>query len=384
MNVTKQSDPQSTPKDHLMKLRKILKITGLSLLVLVATVVGFGYWFMGLIAADRQNYTDNREDIKPSEIAYLSEDSIPQRGKILAVVTSTPEMGASGKRTGYELTELSRAYYVFTANGFEVDIASPKGGNPPVVIDDDDVDIYDFAFLNDPVAQAKVRESLAMEDVVFEDYQGVYFVGGKGAMYDFPENPTIQALVRTYYEENKVIGAVCHGPAALTHVSLSNGQSLLNGKKVSGFTNEEELFLIPEAENIFPFLLQDELSKSGAQFSEGTMYLENVTQDGNILTGQNPWSTWTLAESMISQLGYTPKPRAKTSEEYSVQVLVSYQNEGIAPARELIDSCIANSQPLSRELIAVHGIMSTMQWKLGKTIDMLRLLQHIKSSQKDV
>ena len=102
--------------------------------------------------------------------------------QILAVVTSTDVMGASGKTTGYELTELARAYYVFEANGFEVDIASPLGGQPPVVIDGDDMKQFDFAFLNDPVAQNKVSHSIAVADVDPQDYEAVYFVGGKGAM----------------------------------------------------------------------------------------------------------------------------------------------------------------------------------------------------------
>ncbi|MEQ8803166.1 MAG: type 1 glutamine amidotransferase domain-containing protein, partial [Haliea sp.] len=98
-------------------------------------------------------------------------------------MTSTGEMGESGKRTGYELTELSRAYYVFTANGFTVDIASPDGGQPPVVIDDDDMGEFDYAFLNDPVARSKVINSTAVASINPEEYAAVYFVGGKGAMW---------------------------------------------------------------------------------------------------------------------------------------------------------------------------------------------------------
>lgn len=362
-----------------MKLKKILKVTFLTILTLIILLVGFGYWFIGLIKADKQMYVDSPEDTIPSEIAYLTEDSIAYRGKLLAVVTSTAEIGNSGKTTGYELTELSRAYYVFTANGFEVDIASPKGGNPPVVIDDDDVDIYDFAFLNDPVAQEKATNTLALEDIDIDKYEGVYFVGGKGAMFDFPDNKVIQSMVRDYYESDKVVGAVCHGPAALVNVTLSNGQPLLEGKKVSSFTNEEELFLIPDAEEIFPFLLQSKLTESGATFEKGTMYLENVVIEENLLTGQNPWSTWTLAESMIAQLGYDPKPRLKTAEEQSVQILNTYQNQGLSKAKDMADLLMSEGKPVQRELIAIHSITSAMQFELGKSLDIIRLLKHIKS-----
>lgn len=364
-----------------MNIKKALKVTGLSLLTLILLIVGFGYWFIGLIRTDKQHYADSPENTQPWEIPYLAEDSVEYRGKLLAVVTSTGRMGTSGKSTGYELTELSRAYYVFTANGFEVDIASPKGGNPPVVIDDDDVDIYDFAFLNDTAAQRKATNTLALSEINIDDYEGVYFVGGKGAMYDFPDNPVIQKMVSQYYESDKVVGAVCHGPAALVNVKLSNGQSLIQGKKVSSFTNEEELFLIPDAEEIFPFLLQTKLTENGASFQEETMYLENVVWDGNLLTGQNPWSTWPLAESMISQLGYTPKPRVKTAEEQSVRIIKACQNQGVQEAKDLINQYSSANQPISRELIAIHSITSAMQFELGRSANLIRLLSYMKGME---
>lgn len=362
-----------------MNIKKVAKRTLVTLLIILVLFVGFGYWFIGLIKVDKQKQAYPPEETQPTDLVYLTKDSVSSRGKLLAVVTSTPEMGASGKKTGYELTELSRAYYVFTANGFEVDIASPKGGNPPVVIDDDDVDVYDFAFMNDAVAQAKAKNTIALAEVNIDDYEGVYFVGGKGAMYDFPDNRVIQEMVKQYYEANKVIGAVCHGPAALVNVTLSDGSSLLDGKKVSSFTNQEELFLIPDAEEIFPFLLQQKLTESGARFEEGSMYLENVVADGNVLTGQNPWSTWALSEAMIIQLGYTPKPREKTAEEWTGQILNTYQSDGSKEAKKLIDRFLSESKPIQRELIAIHCVMAVMQFKLGKTVDLINLLRHLKN-----
>ncbi|MFK7954164.1 MAG: type 1 glutamine amidotransferase domain-containing protein, partial [Ekhidna sp.] len=298
-----------------MNYKNILKIVSLTILVLLISFFVFGYWFIGLIKDDKHHKAHNVENTLPSDLAFLTIDSIKNRGKVLAVVTSTAEMGTSGKSTGYELTELSRAYYVFQANGFEVDVASPEGGTPPVVIDDDDVDIYDFAFLNDPIAQYKTHNTISLSEVNIDEYEAVYFVGGKGAMYDFPDNQYIQSLVREYFESGKIIGAVCHGPAALVNVKLSDDEYMIEGKKMSSFTNDEELFLIPEALTIFPFLLQSELSKRGALFSQNSLYLENVVHDENLITGQNPWSTWELAETMIAQMGYTPKMRQKTAEE---------------------------------------------------------------------
>ncbi len=355
------------------KIKSIIKWTLISLVGLIGILVAFGFWFMSLIP---QESRENLASITPSELSYLSEDSIQARGKILAVVTSTSKMGSSEKRTGYELTELSRAYYVFQANGFEVDIASPLGGTPPIIIDDEDMGPFDFAFLNDTTAQKRVASTLAMNDVDPTEYQAVYFVGGKGAMFDFPQNEKIQSLVREYYQSDKVIGAVCHGPAALVNVTLDDGSSLLQSKNISSFTNAEELFLIPDAATIFPFLLQDKLIEKGARFSDGVMYLENVVEDRNLITGQNPWSTWTLAETMISQLGYTPKIRMKTPEENTVHVLSIYEKRGYSDAKKAIENFhVVQKTEIDRTLLAMHSIVAAMQWKIGKSLRLIGLLQ---------
>ncbi|MEM8968172.1 MAG: type 1 glutamine amidotransferase domain-containing protein [Bacteroidota bacterium] len=316
--------------------------------------------------------------ITPQELPYLSEDTVPSRGKILAVVTSQEVMGSSGKKTGSELTELSRSYYVFQANGFEVDIASPKGGNAPVIIDWDDVGAFDFAFLNDSVAQRKVKNTIALQEVTRENYEAVYFLGGKGAMYDFPKNADIQDIVKTYAQKGKAIGAVCHGPAALVNVTLENGNPYLSNKAVCGFTNAEELFLIPEAKSIFPFLLQDKLIDQGARFNEGNRYLENVVQDGSLITGQNPWSTWLFAETMVQQLGYLPKKRASTAEENTIDILSAYVNHGYSKAKEKISGTSDQKQPIDRTLLAMHCIVSAMEYDLGGFFNKLRLLVYAK------
>jgi putative intracellular protease/amidase len=322
------------------------------------------------------------KNMTPSDLEYLSKNKVEYRGKILAVVTSTNVMGTSEKSTGYELTELSRAYYVFQANGFEVDVASPLGGKPPVVIDDEDMGAYDFAFLKDSIAQGKVNHSIALVDVNPDKYEAVFFVGGKGAMFDFPENPVIQSMVKDYFQSDKVIGAVCHGPAALVNVTLDDGSPLLEGKQITSFTNREELFLIPEAATIFPFLLQDKLSERGAQFSDGYTYLENVSVDGNLVTGQNPWSTWTMAEQMIQQLGYDPKYRARTAEENAVKILYEYESEGYRQAKAIATKMgTLDPKSMNRTLIAMHSILAAMKWDIGKTVDLIRLVAHIKSIQ---
>lgn len=359
--------------------KRIIKRVLIVFTGLVISVVGFGYWFMSLLHPIDPALL-NMESTTPGDLSYVMENRPPYRGKILAVVTSCGTMGESQKTTGYEMSELARAYYVFFANGFEVDVASPNGGKPPVVIDDEDMGRFDHAFLNDTVAQSKVSNTIAMRDVNQEDYEAIYFVGGKGTLFDFPQNEYIQSIVRRYHEEEKVIGAVCHGPAALVNVKLNNGNYLLEGRPVSAFTNQEELFLIKDARSIFPFLLQDKLMENGADFKEGHMYLEQVVQDGNLITGQNPWSTWAVAEAMVSQLGYAPKPRNKTGEELSVEVLETFEVHGYDRAIALIDHFGTTEQaPLNRELLAVHSILAAMQWDVVKAVEIIGLLKYAKS-----
>lgn len=359
----------------MFKKYRIIKWILRSLAVIIAIIVMIGLYIASLLPAEDTTLIHS----KASDISYITNDVPSYRGKILAVVTSTDSLGTSGKGTGYELTELARAYYVFKANGFDVDIASPLGGKPPVVIDDDDMGLFDYAFLNDSIAQSKTNNSLLLEDVTPEAYEGVYFVGGKGAMFDFPNNRFIQALIQDFHKNDKVIGAVCHGPAALINVTLENGESFLKNKQVSGFTNKEELLLIPKAASIFPFLLQDKLIDQGAKFNEGIMYLEKISHDQNLITGQNPWSVWVLAETMVRQLGYTPKSRTITAEENAVKVLYTYAMQGKDKSKAVIKQIIAdNKQSISRELLISHSAISVLQGDLRKFYNLIRLASYVK------
>ncbi|SEA41303.1 type 1 glutamine amidotransferase domain-containing protein [Microbulbifer marinus] len=352
----------------------------LTLSIIALSLFGTGFWLKSLIPPPQDHVA--LAQTSPSDLNYLQQITPEKRGKILAVVTSTDTLGNSGQSTGYELTELSRPYYVFTANGFEVDIASTAGGIPPVVIDKDDMGPFDYAFLNDKIAQRKVNHTIPIEQVQSEDYQAVFFVGGKGAMFDFPDNPSVQKLVRQTYISGGVIGAVCHGPAALVNVKLPGGEPLLANRRVSGFTNEEELFLIPDAPQLFPFLLEDGLRQSGAIFEPGPAYLKQISIDGRLLTGQNPWSVWPLAEAMVEALGNQPTPRSLTPAELTVELLLTYEQQGIAPAqKKLLRITEHKGAIIDRRLLAMHGIVAIMRGQLGKAVDIVRLLAQAKSLQ---
>ncbi|TMO88550.1 type 1 glutamine amidotransferase domain-containing protein [Pseudoalteromonas spongiae] len=339
----------------------------------IASLYGTKTWLKSLLP-DKAHFTALK-NTQVNDLPYITENPAPYRGKILAVVTSIDKMGQD-EPTGYEHTELARAYWVFTANGFKVDIASPKGGKPPVVIDGEDMGAYDYAFLNDKTIQAQVANTLLLSQVDPNDYQAVYFVGGKGTMFDFPNNSDVKRITKALYQNNKVVSAVCHGPAALVNVTLDDGSHLLEGKTVSGFTNEEELFLIPDAKTLFPFLLEDKLIARGATFQPGPQYLEQVVQDGKLITGQNPWSVWTLAERVVAELGYTPKPRALTGEEHSIRLLKTYQQNGLAAAK----ADIANNPKAHQQILVVmHAILAFMQLDIGKGFDLLSLAKAIKA-----
>ena len=355
----------------------MLKKVGLTVAVLLVTVVAFAAWLVSLAGSgpDREALAATL----PEDVPYVAQTPPEVRGRVLAVVTSADRFAGTDEPTGYELTELSRAYYVFAANGFEVDVASPRGGEPPAVLDDDDMGPFDYAFLNDPEAWAKVERSLPVGEVDMADYDAVYFIGGKGAMFDFPDDPSVQALARSAVESGKVVAAVCHGPAALVGVTLSDGTPLLAGRTVAGFTNEEELFLIPDAREVFPFLLEDALAESGAEVSTGPTYLEHVVRDGALITGQNPWSVWAMAEGVVEALGFTLVPREITPEEHAVAVLLRYETEGNAAARSHLASLLSSeAASVDRHLLATHAFVAARQGRWAKAADLVGLLRVAK------
>lgn len=287
------------------------------------------------------------------------------RGRILIVVTSTAKL-ANGKRTGFELTEVSRAWWVFVHNGYAVDIASPLGGEPPMVRDD--LIEADHAFLNDSLAQSRLRASIALADVDPARYAAVYFAGGKGTMFDFPNNPHIARILRDIVPRG-VVGAVCHGPAALLGVTLADGSSLLDGRRVTGFSNAEELFLAPDARERLGFLLQDALATEAGSYLEGPLYLEHSIVDDRLVTGQNPWSTWAVAEGMLRALGHEPVARPLTAEERSVQLLAIYHQQGLDAA--MLDK---HDGPRSdKQLLLMHALIAAMRWRIGEAYSLQRL-----------
>lgn len=223
------------------------------------------------------------------------------KSKILLVLTSHSELGDTGEKTGFWLPELTHPYYEFQEAGFTVDVASIQGGIAP--IDPKSLDEPDHAtsrFLQDAELMAKVLRSLPLSAVDSSDYQAVVFSGGSGTMWDFPNNVHVNRIASDIYENNGIVSAICHGPAALIDIKLSNGEYLVSGKRVSAFTNDEEELL--KQTDIVPFLLQDKLIERGAIHIYGKPWKENVVVDGRLITGQNPASATKVSQKIIEQL----------------------------------------------------------------------------------
>lgn len=215
--------------------------------------------------------------------------------KILFVVTSHDTKGSTGEKTGYYLGEVSHPWEVLTGAGYEIDFVSPQGGNPPV----DGFDLGDPVnkkFWEDAYYHNKITHSMKPSEVKPGDYKAIFYAGGHGAMWDLPGNIEIAKIAAKIYEQNGVVAAVCHGPAGLVNVQLSDGAYLVNGKKVNGFTNEEEAAV--KLTDVVPFLLEDQLKARGGVFEKSGPWQVHVTVDGRLITGQNPQSAKGVGEAM--------------------------------------------------------------------------------------
>lgn len=223
--------------------------------------------------------------------------------KILIVLTSHDQLGDTGKKTGFWLEEFAAPYYVLKDAGAAITVASPKGGLPPL---DPKSEVPEFQteltkrFRTDTAAQAELANTKKLADVSADDFDAVFYPGGHGPMWDMPDNATSIALIEAFVKADKPVGAVCHAPVALVNVRGKDGEYLVKGKRVTGFTNAEEEAV--GLTTVVPFLLEDRLKERGSIYSKTANWVPYVQVDGRLVTGQNPASSEPAAEELLKLL----------------------------------------------------------------------------------
>lgn len=224
--------------------------------------------------------------------------------KILIILTSHAAMGDSAHPTGFWFEELATPYYAFLDGGAQVELASIQGGAAPVDPRSqkpmgDNPDTVD-RFLQDKSAMAALSATMPIAAAGWETYDAIFLAGGHGTMWDLPNSQALAIVLAKAYENDRVVSAVCHGPAGLVSVRLSNGAALVRGLRLSAFTNTEEdaVGLTP----VVPFLLETRLRELGARFESGPDFQPFAIADGNLITGQNPASSDHVARLVLERI----------------------------------------------------------------------------------
>jgi putative intracellular protease/amidase len=236
--------------------------------------------------------------------------------RVLFVLTSHDTLGDTGKETGFYLPEVTHPYEAFEQAGIAVEFVSPKGGKAPMI----GIDLQDpsnKAFLDNAAKVAKVKHTLTPAEVDATHYDAIFYAGGHGTMWDFPENPELAAIAVQIYEAGGVVGAVCHGLAGLVPIRLSTGEPLVAGKTVAGFTNSEEVAI--GLSDVVPFLLADKLTELGATHTQVDNFQAHVEVSDRLVTGQNPASARGVWEQMVALMRLAPataeQPIAKCAND---------------------------------------------------------------------
>ncbi|WP_110876116.1 type 1 glutamine amidotransferase domain-containing protein [Franconibacter helveticus] len=223
--------------------------------------------------------------------------------KILMVLTSHDQLGDTGKKTGFWLEEFAAPWYVFRDAGVEVTVASPKGGQPPLDPKSDEPDAQTEAtkrFRGDKTAQDALANTLKLDDINADAYDAIFFPGGHGPLWDLANHPVSIALIENYWSGGKPVAAVCHAPGVLRYAKKPDGSPLVEGKRVTGFTNSEEEAV--GLTQVVPFLVEEALKEKGGQFERTEDWGEYAVTDGHLVTGQNPASSAVTAQELLKLL----------------------------------------------------------------------------------
>ncbi len=223
---------------------------------------------------------------------------------ILLVVTNVDRYTNSELNTGLWLSELTHIYAALTQENWNITIASPQGGNIPIdpaSLTPLVLDKLTKQYYNNSAFRNILTNTKSLQEVITEEFDCVYLAGGHATMYDFPNNTTLQKIIQTHYENNKLITAICHGVSGLINVQLSNGSFLIQGKKLTGFDWFEEK--LANRQKLVPFNLESEIKNRGGILQKAFIPMtSNVVIDNNLLTGQNPFSSKEMAKKVVTKL----------------------------------------------------------------------------------
>ncbi|MFW8596044.1 type 1 glutamine amidotransferase domain-containing protein [Cribrihabitans neustonicus] len=223
--------------------------------------------------------------------------------KILMVLTSHDQLGDTGEKTGFWLEEFAAPYYVLRDAGAEITLASPKGGQPPLDPKSDSEDAQTDAtrrFKQDEDAQKALANTVKLSAVEADQFDAVFYPGGHGPLWDLAGDADSRRLLESFAAADRPIGAVCHAPGVFRHVNGSNGEPLVKGRRVAGFTNSEEEAV--GLTDVVPFLVEDMLKEKGGNYEKGDDWAPYVVVDGKLVTGQNPASSEGAAKELLALL----------------------------------------------------------------------------------
>lgn len=297
-------------------------------------------------------------------LMIFSLSTVAQHHKKILIVVSSYGKDNGKIRPGYEFDEFSQAYLVFKNNGLSIDVASPKGG--PVVPDNfDEKKVYNAELLQDKHAVELLKNTKPTAHINANEYDAIYIVGGKGAMFDLPFDPSLQDIILNLYTRNNtVISSVCHGPAAFVNVK-HNEEYIVKGVEITGFCNVEEALFGKKWVQEFPFSLETKLIARGALFKQADFMLSKVMVSGKFVTGQNPFSTTKSAEAVVQSLGITPVSRTFYKDEKSIY-LVQQLLEGQKDLAWVKNELKKNKANYDLQLIAVYGYYKMQNAKDNK------------------
>lgn len=224
--------------------------------------------------------------------------------KIVVVLTNVDHFEKDGEKTGLWLSEATEFVNEVKKAGYDVDYVSPCGGEVPIdprsmeekYTKESDLNIYHS---NDFRTRALLH-TMRPEDIRAEDYLAIYYTGGHGAMWDFPNQIRLQEIADSIYESGGYVTSVCHGIAGLFNIRTKNGGYLISGKEITGFTDKEEL--LSGKKGKVPFSNEKEARIRGAKFKKKLPFQTFTVSDERVITGQNPMSGSAVAEKLLAEL----------------------------------------------------------------------------------